>query len=82
MCRREVIGIVRAALFLFAFAVAFCALLSQWGCNATTSRPAAYEAALVACNEWADTLAESIDCENKVRRKFGRPLRDAGEGGQ
>ncbi len=48
------------------------------GVSCAASRPATYEAELVACNRWADTLQESIACENKVRRAFDRPLRDAG----
>ncbi len=52
------------------------AILGQCGCAA--SRPATYQSELVFCNQTSKTLAESIDCENRVRAAYGRPLRDAG----
>lgn len=51
-----------------------------FACTAPTqaAKPAAYGAELAACTEVSKTLAESIDCENHVRARYGRPPRDAG----
>lgn len=47
------------------------------GCvpQASDARATAYEAELVACNRTANSLQESIDCENGVRARYGRPFR-------
>jgi hypothetical protein len=47
-------------------------------CTPATVTPAAYGAELAACTNVSQTLHESIECENKVRNRYGRPLRDAG----
>lgn len=57
------------------FALAFLLVM---GCGATLEKPKDYEAELIACNALATTLDESIACENEVRAKYRRPLRDAG----
>jgi len=46
------------------------------GCIA--AKPAVYETELVECNRNSTTLHDSITCENLVRMRYGRPLRDAG----
>ena len=48
------------------------------GCATThvAAKPASYEAELVTCNQKANTLKESVDCENQVRSKYGRPPRE------
>lgn len=75
--KRDIWLILRTMAGMLAFAGLYA--LAVEGCAASPgARPAAYESALLACNEWADTLRESIECEEKVRRKFGRPARDAG----
>ena len=51
------------------------------GCTPNDARPAAYGAELEECNRTAATLEESITCENKVRTRYGRPLRDARDAG-
>jgi hypothetical protein len=43
--------------------------------QASDARATAYEAELVACNRTANSLQESIDCENSVRARYGRPFR-------
>ncbi len=79
---REIIAVLFG---LLAF-LAVLALLE--GCSAPqSSRPpecqgAGYEALLVTCNQLAETLTESIACENRVRRHCGRPLRDGGSDAQ
>lgn len=45
-------------------------------CAATMSRPAAYQVELEECNRKAETLQDSIRCENEVRQRY--PLRDGG----
>ena len=65
---------------MFAIIIAFgigMAILE--GC--ISARPAAYEADLVVCNQRATTLRESIDCENDVRARYGRPPRLVADGG-
>ncbi len=47
-------------------------------CAHIVSRPAAYTTELEECNRKSNTLKESVDCENEVRIKYNRPLRDAG----
>jgi hypothetical protein len=42
------------------------------------SRVARYETKLEECNRKAQTLQDSIDCENAERLDAGRPLRDGG----
>lgn len=37
--------------------------------------PEAYGPALLACTELSRTIEESIDCENALRARCGRPLR-------
>jgi hypothetical protein len=53
-------------------------LVTLSACSTENVRPAAYGTELAACTEKSATLAESIECENKVRARYGRPLRDAG----
>lgn len=53
-----------------------CIYLAR-GCSPSNARPTAYGAELQACTESSKTLAESIVCENGVRTRYGRPLRDA-----
>lgn len=50
-------------------------LLTGCGAAATSARAASYETELVICNQKAKTLKESIDCENDVRGRYGRPAR-------
>lgn len=45
---------------------------------ACTPRPVAYGVELANCTDKSKTLTESITCENGVRARYGRPLRDAG----
>ena len=40
-----------------------------------SAKPAEYGAELAACNLTAKTCKESVDCENRVRVKYSRPLR-------
>lgn len=56
-------------------AVALALLLS--GCIST--RPAAYGAELQECTRAASTLTASLDCEDNVRARYGRPLLTEGE---
>lgn len=56
----------RAAILL-----AVCLVLS---CAAQFTRPAAYQTDLEECNRKAETLQDSIRCENEVRQRY--PLRD------
>jgi hypothetical protein len=53
-------------------------LIAIAGCEPRYAKPAAYGAELAACSETSTSLAESIACENGVRARYGRPLRDAG----
>jgi hypothetical protein len=55
-------------------AVGHCAA----GCKPSAARPAAYGAELAECTRSSATLAASIECENGVRTRYGRPLRDGG----
>lgn len=79
MSDRKTTGIrqfVTAGLAVFAllFIVARCT-----GCTEPHyARPAAYGVELADCSESSATLADSIACENRVRARYGRPLRDAG----
>lgn len=52
------------------------------GCEraAPTARVVTYGFELEDCNDKATTCAESIACENEVRRRYNRPLRDATKG--
>lgn len=61
--------------FLFCLAVVGFVTLSQCGCMPGSGKPAAYSTELVACNQTAFTLCESITCENKVRAAYARPPR-------
>jgi hypothetical protein len=46
-------------------------------CSASPAvKPAAYGFELEECSRTAKTCDESIACENAVRGKYGRPLRD------
>lgn len=47
-------------------------------CAALDSPAAKYKTELVACNASAQTLRESIECEDRVRAAYGREPRDAG----
>jgi hypothetical protein len=51
--------------------------VSAVGCAAaaTSARVSSYETELVVCNKTATTLQQSIDCENGVRARYGRPVR-------
>jgi len=69
---RKVLAIA-LALFGALFVIAKCT-----GCAPSTARPAAYGAELTACTTTSATLEASIACENGVRARYGRPLRDAG----
>lgn len=51
------------------------ALLEACAPAATSARATSYETELVLCNQRATTLRESIDCENDVRARYGRPPR-------
>ncbi len=51
-------------------ALVFCVRLLA-GCG--TARPAAYESELIDCNQRAQTLCASLDCEQKIRAKYTRP---------
>lgn len=53
-------------------------LLLLAGCVA--GKPATYQAELVDCNRTATSCAESIACENRLREREHRPLRDADGG--
>jgi hypothetical protein len=65
--------------FLLAIVLMVLLAINQWGCvPAGSGKPAAYEAELIACNQTSSTLAESINCEDRVRKAYGRPPRDAG----
>jgi hypothetical protein len=67
-----------ALAFFLAGAAIIIALRILVGCQPSVARPAAYGAELVACSKSSATLADSITCENSVRARYGRPLRDAG----
>ena len=43
-------------------------------CATVFTRPAAYQTELEECNRKAETLQDSIRCENEVRQRY--PLRD------
>jgi len=58
--------------------IALCTLALA-GCFG--ARSASYESELVICNQRATTLRASIDCENGVRSRFGRPPRPMPDGG-
>lgn len=79
---RDVRSFLRTVICLWAAAYAFA--FSLEGCAPTTGRPpecdprGGYEALLLTCNQLAETLVESIECENRVRRHCGRPERDGG----
>jgi len=60
-------------LFFLALAGANCI-----GCKPGDAKPAAYSAELAECNRSAQTLQDSIACEDRVRVRYGRPVRDAG----
>jgi hypothetical protein len=52
-------------------------------CTPETARPArviTYGFELEECTRKADTCQESIACENEVRARYSRPLRDAAKG--
>lgn len=63
--------------------LSLCLLLPLAGCASAAkgARPATYEAELVACNQIARSLYESIACENEARKRYGRPLRAFPDGG-
>ncbi len=66
---------IEGALKMWILAIIALVMVS---CATENVRPAAYGAELAACTEKSATLTESIECENKVRTRYGRPLRDAG----
>jgi hypothetical protein len=52
-------------------------LVMLMGCSSAPSpKPAFYGFELEQCNKLATTCEESIACENKVRARYNRPLRD------
>jgi hypothetical protein len=56
-----------------------------FGCTPETARPArviSYGFELEECTRKADTCQQSIACENEVRTRYSRPLRDASKGCQ
>ncbi len=72
--------LIPTLLVLFALG---CIVLHCIACSpAPLVMPAAYEAELTTCNQQANTLVESITCENGVRARYKRPLRMLpGDGG-
>jgi hypothetical protein len=55
-------------------------LMSMDAVACWASRPASYTSQLADCTEKSKTCEESIACENEVRVKYKRPLRDADGG--
>lgn len=60
--------------------MAMMTVLSMWTVACEPSKPANYTTDLTQCNLTAKTCQESIACENEVRAKYKRPLRDASKG--
>lgn len=71
---------------VLSFVLAFMALVMVLhlctGCSSKEPPPpqvvekaTTYESALIICNELATSLIASIECENRVRVRYGRPLR-------
>ncbi len=56
--------------------------LALVGCAHSLERPATYSGELGACTATSKTCAESIACENDVRAKYKRELRDPKAGCQ
>lgn len=52
-----------------------------YACDGPAKKPAEYGGELALCNQTAQTLQASIECENKVRAKYGRPPRPYPDGG-
>ena len=61
---------------------ALLSLMTMANVACWTSRPASYSAQLADCTAKSSTCEESIACENEVRAKYNRPLRDADAGCQ
>ncbi len=61
----------------FVILVASCGNVSK---EPATNRADQYGDELKDCNLDAGTCLQSIECENRVRAKYGRPMRDLGKG--
>lgn len=62
----------------------FLVFASGYASGCAAARAATYESELVSCNQTALSLKASVDCENGVRARYGRPPRVldfAGDGG-
>lgn len=68
------------ATLFFCGAASGAVLASLFACGAQP-KPASYVEQLTMCTEVSDTLQQSLECEDRVRARFGRPLLDAGKDG-
>ncbi len=55
--------------------VALVFLVACGVASGVTPRSAGYTTELEECNRTATTFEQSVDCENKVRARYGRPSR-------
>ncbi len=69
--------VVEAMAFVLALAALLLTLDLLHGCAppVPVQTPAMYSAELAACTEKSATFAASVQCENEVRARYGRPPR-------